>query len=601
MLILSEKLNQAEELNVILQQDKLTAVFQPIVDLKTAQGIGYEALTRGPSNSTLHSPFNLFQVAQECDRSAELEYACRENSCQRFAELEGCGKLFINVSPMVLLSKDFREGMTQKILDRCGLKPDDIVIELSEQYPLDDYELIRKATKHYRAMGFEIAIDDLGSGYAGLRVWNEIRPDYVKIDRHFIDGIDSDLAKQEFVRSIQKIAERLSCKVIAEGIETIGQLRTVQNLNIFLGQGYYLSRPEPYLKYELPSDVAQPDAVFEHIPNQLLAGDLAQTTKTVAVDASFESVVELFRNDKKLCCLPAVVNDYVVGHVSRHFLLELLAWPFSLDLYGKNKVADFMSTSVVKVDRYTPTDELGIQLAAQDDQEVASYFIVTDNGRYYGVGKTRQLLKILTENRLQNARYASPLTQLPGNLLIDSTMKTWMASKEDFRVAYLDLNNFKPFNDCYGYKAGDDVIVALAKLAENAIDPQKDYIGHIGGDDFMILFRSIDWRVRCTKIIEQFDALSPSFYDEHSKQKGGIHGVDRAGNERFFRLLGLAIGVVHPDLDALSSFRDISTLSADAKHQAKQSEYSRLFVSRRRKPHRLKETVLKEDALVLID
>ncbi|MDD1606932.1 MAG: EAL domain-containing protein, partial [Methylococcaceae bacterium] len=201
--------NLHKELINILDGEKLTPYFQPIVSLTQHKIIGYEALIRGPSDSPLHSAFNLFDTAERFNLSTRLEFVCRELTIQRYASLAIREKLFINVSPSVLLQPDFENGMTLKYLDKFGVDPCLIVIELTEHQPTDNYELMRNAVLHYRNMGFEIALDDLGAGYSGLRLWSELLPEYVKIDSHFINDINNDPVKFNFVKSIQNIASSL--------------------------------------------------------------------------------------------------------------------------------------------------------------------------------------------------------------------------------------------------------------------------------------------------------------------------------------------------------------------------------------------------------
>ncbi len=581
----------AEEILNIIRNKLLYPVYQPIFNLHKANLYGYEALIRGPLNSSLHTPINLFQTAHQLGHLSELEYACRETSCHTFATLKGPGKLFINVSPMSLVESGYQQGMTHKILEKIGLSPDRIVIELSEQYPLDDYEVIRQATLHFRNMGFEIAIDDLGSGYAGLRVWEELRPDYVKIDRHFIENIDTDKAKQEFVSSIQKIALGLSCQVVAEGIETIEQLVTVRKLGIPFGQGYYLGRPESHLHVREPQGLRNEPPCPRTKAHYTVAGELAEQAKTVVPSATFESVIELFRRNKKLICLPVLADEFVVGNITRNDMLERMASPYTRELYLKKKARDFMNSEPVTIEYNSSLEEAGNIISQQNDEQIDSHFIVTNNGRFVGVARTRHLLGKLTELQLQHARHANPLTGLPGNLAIDQTLDNWLNLGIEFHVAYLDLNHFKPFNDYYGYKAGDEVIGALAEITEKHINPEQDFVGHVGGDDFVILYRSINWRQRCEDIIQEFDQSIPFYYDEEARRRGGIEGVDRRGENRFYPILGLAIGLVHPDPAFITSYHDIAALAADAKHCAKQHTQSHLFISRRRKPHHLSPSV----------
>ena len=200
-------IEQLSALSSILSQSGLHSLFQPIVCLSERRILGYEALTRGPSNSPLHSPIALLSVARQAGRLSELELACRRSACQRFNEQKLPGKLFLNVSPESLLESAHQTGRTLQLLQDFGIPPSQVVIELTEQTPIDDFQLLQTALHHYRAMGFSIALDDLGAGYSSLRLWSELRPDYVKIDRHFIDGIHQDALKREFVGSILKIAQ----------------------------------------------------------------------------------------------------------------------------------------------------------------------------------------------------------------------------------------------------------------------------------------------------------------------------------------------------------------------------------------------------------
>lgn len=240
-----QPLNSVNELKNIINNQQLTPVYQPIVQLSEENIFAHEALIRGPVNSDFHLPKALFKHAADNDLLAPLELTCREISCRHFAAADNGGKLFLNVSPMSLLEPGYINGTTNRILEQLHIDPRRVVIEISEQYPLDDYQLIRNATDHYRNMGFEIAIDDLGAGYAGLRSWSEIRPEYVKVDRHFIHNINNDAIKYRFVECIQQIARDIGCRVIAEGVETTAELAAVRDVGIDLCQGYLLGKPKP--------------------------------------------------------------------------------------------------------------------------------------------------------------------------------------------------------------------------------------------------------------------------------------------------------------------------------------------------------------------
>lgn len=163
--------------------------------------------------------------------------------------------MFVNISPHCLQLTDSPFQFKPESLDALGLAPKDIVIEITEGSSINDFDALRKVIDTYRAMGFGIALDDLGEGFSSLRLWSEIAPDFVKIDKHFIRNIHNDPIKLEFVRAIQKIATESGGLTIAEGIETRDELAVVKDLKINYAQGYLLGRPLPQFLDNLADDV----------------------------------------------------------------------------------------------------------------------------------------------------------------------------------------------------------------------------------------------------------------------------------------------------------------------------------------------------------
>ena len=287
---------QLSALSAILAQRNIHSLFQPIMCLSEQRVFGHEALSRGPSNSPLHAPLNLFTIARQAGRLTELEAVCRESACRRFSEQQLQGKLFLNISPESLLEPHYPSGLTLKLLEQVGLPPSRVVIELTEHTPTDDFQLLSNALHHYRDMGFSIAIDDLGAGYSSLRLWSELRPEYVKIDRHFIDGIHRDPLKREFVGSILQIARASKAQVIAEGIELVEELTVLQEMGVDLVQGYLLGRPQELGVHEgrmLPGLASVP---------------LAEQP-TVRLNATIGQLLELFGRHQHLDALEVVDAD----------------------------------------------------------------------------------------------------------------------------------------------------------------------------------------------------------------------------------------------------------------------------------------------------
>ena len=233
------------QLHEILYKRNLSALFQPIMDMRSGEIAGYEGLIRGPADSPLHLPFNLFGAALRHGLSLETEMLSRQIVLETFAKLDLPGNLFLNVSPKTLTHPRFKNGRTLDFMMEVGIAPERVIIELTENQPTYDFDTMCSALLHYRSMGFKIALDDLGEGFSSLRLWSELRPDIVKIDMHFVQGVDTNPVKLQFLKSIQCIAESCGTLVVAEGVETEAELSAVRDIGIVFGQGYFLARPSP--------------------------------------------------------------------------------------------------------------------------------------------------------------------------------------------------------------------------------------------------------------------------------------------------------------------------------------------------------------------
>jgi diguanylate cyclase (GGDEF)-like protein len=223
------------------------------------------------------------------------------------------------------------------------------------------------------------------------------------------------------------------------------------------------------------------------------------------------------------------------------------------------------------IEREHSVDELIGILTSQDQRYLADGFIVTENGRYVGLGTGEQLVRSVTETRIEAARHANPLTFLPGNIPISQHMDRLIQKKARFVACYADLNNFKPFNDYYGYWRGDEMIRLLARLAMAKCDSQCDFLGHVGGDDFILLFQSLDWRIRSEQLVQEFNTLALELFDVAARSAGGIEAEDRQGVRRFFPCTTVSIGAVVIEASRFSRAEDVANLAALAKHDAKRS------------------------------
>jgi EAL domain-containing protein (putative c-di-GMP-specific phosphodiesterase class I)/GGDEF domain-containing protein len=234
-----------EKLQRIILDEKITTLYQPIVNLTTFEVIGYEALTRGPLNTEFETPIMLFALAEETGLVFELDRLCRKKALLNAKDLKPGEKLFINTLPTTIHDPEFRGKYLQEFLNDVKIKPDNLVFEITERSAIENYPLFKEAVDYYTDIGVAIAIDDTGTGYSTLESIIELKPGYLKFDISMVKNIDKSFIKKEMLRTLKTMATNIRAHVIAEGIETVEELETLKKLDIPLGQGYLIARPGP--------------------------------------------------------------------------------------------------------------------------------------------------------------------------------------------------------------------------------------------------------------------------------------------------------------------------------------------------------------------
>jgi EAL domain-containing protein (putative c-di-GMP-specific phosphodiesterase class I) len=229
----------------LVLEGRVHSVYEPIVEVATRTVFGYEALARGPEDSELHWPAALFASASEQDLLFQLDCLCRQSGLAGARDLPAGTKLFLNVRPTTIHDPNFRAETLCRTLEGCKLSPNDVVFEISEQESIGNFDIFREVRDYYRGLGFQIALDDTGVGYASLEAVMELSPDFIKVDRAFVSGINEDPARQELLRALRSVAEQISAQIIGEGLDNLEELETLGRLGIPYGQGWLFGKPTP--------------------------------------------------------------------------------------------------------------------------------------------------------------------------------------------------------------------------------------------------------------------------------------------------------------------------------------------------------------------
>lgn len=553
-------------LKQIIAHKEIQTLFQPICNNEERQILGYEALTRGPSDSLLHSPIELFRTAEIENMQVELEMLCVEMAMQRFTERMLPGKLFVNLSPSVLLATGVEPLV--KLAERFHLSPSLVVIELTENHPAASSHAIVEIVSSVKQHGFMVAIDDLGAGNSGLKLWSELRPDFVKLDIYFSSNIDTDATKKQFVTSLKELAEKLGCHMILEGVERKEEFLVANEIGIRHCQGYLFGKPS-----------AHPTTVHEQLfiePNQvtdtslLPLRDLLIQVPSLSPTIHGAQAMELFIAHPEFHCIPILDQDVIpIGVLRKNTLVSLFAQPFGHSLYAKAPLTKLMDLPVC-VDINQTLFEVSQQLIDNEEQEeLDSWFIITQDHKYQGMGRLRDLVRKITNYKLTLAQHANPLTHLPGNMLIQCAIESALREQQPFIIAYCDLNDFKPYNDICGYERGDMMIKLVARLLQQYFDKASNFIGHLGGDDFIVLLKQSDWIEPFKELQTEFRRQRLHYYRNEDLMNNGIWGKDRDGHSRKFSLVDLSIGVMPYTPELSLTLGQISSTLSIAKHRAK--------------------------------
>jgi len=576
----------------LMRADTLHPVFQPIVDLKSTSVHAHEALIRGPQGSPLQSADALLCAAQAEGLLYELEMFCIYVALRQWGRQQQPGRLFLNISAHAL-ERLVAVGGTNTLaraMRALEVSPRMVVLEITEHERVLDMDGLVEVARALHAIGLSLALDDFGDGRSSLRLWSQIRPDIVKIDKYFSRDISCNADKLKTLQALLQIADVFGTALVAEGIENEADLRVIRDLGIAYGQGYFLGRPGMDVQPETLPEARRVlhDTRVAVMPEQRYVVRMGQLrhlslihAPAVSRGACNDDVAAIFQSHPDLHAVAVVDDERPQAIINRQQFMDHYATLYFREIYGKKSCLLHANQQPRLIERSHDIEELVGILTSQDQRYLSDGFIVTENGRYVGLGTGDQLVRSVTELRLEAARHANPLTSLPGNIPISLHIKRLIESRGEFVACYIDLNNFKPFNDQYGYWRGDEMIRLMARLAVSHSDPQKDFVGHVGGDDFMILFQSSDWAPRCERIVQEFALQARELFDEAARLCGGIHAEDRHGVMRFFPCTTVSIGAVQVCCQTYRDAEEVATQAALAKREAKQSG-SGLFVMPRR-------------------
>lgn len=567
------------EIENIIEMKRIKTVFQPIISLRDGQVLGHEALSRIIGETNVSNTEEMFQLAATYNRMWDLELLCRVKSLETaYIHIKPPydKKIFLNVNPKIMHDKKFQEGFTKEYLNKYDITPENIIFEITERDAIKDMESFQSVVEHYKSQNYRIAIDDAGAGYSGLNLISEIYPHYLKLDMKLIRNIYKDSLKHALVKSMVEFSNIANINLIAEGIECREELNVLVDLGVKYGQGYYIQRPnEKFLEIDsgLINYLVELNRKKNHLQGIKLSNiyidNICKVTKTMSPMTKVEQVYDEFQQKPNIDGVCIVSEERVLGIVTREKLVNRLSGRYGFSLHQKKEITSIMDNEYLEVDYQTPVTTVSYLAMERENSKLYDIIVVTKEGKYHGIVTIKDLLQKTTEIDVLNAKNQNPLSGLPGNMVIENEITQSIMTNKEFTVLYLDIDNFKAFNDVYGFEAGDIVIRILSKVIVKNAD-KKDFVGHVGGDDFVMIIDHYNWKPVTQNIIRNFMEEVLTLYSYEDRKRGYITTANRHGEIERFPLLSLTISLVNNQFKSYNNEYELTEELARLKKKGKQ-------------------------------
>jgi EAL domain-containing protein (putative c-di-GMP-specific phosphodiesterase class I)/GGDEF domain-containing protein len=567
------------QLRAACRPESLRSLFQPIYRASSGELEGCEALIRFPKETGFATPFEAFIAAGEHDLLLDLESAC---ILRHLGEAKGfCRDLWIFVNVSAPLFTDPRFGAPW-LLERtaaAGLSPGQVILEVPEIVRIRDFPAFSGHLAPFRSAGFRIAIDDFGAGYTNLRMIVELSPDFVKIDRIFVDDIASHSRKKVLVESVVSLCHRINCRVIAEGIELPGDLETCLGAGVDFLQGFLFARPLPAQEAFSSPGLAMPAMPLVRTLDDVR--HLVLVVEPVEGSAPIAAACERFVLDPRLTALPVVRNGRPVALLRRESAAARMrekgqdgtTFDERTDTEnGFDRVAELASVE----------EAAALFLRRDGDHRFEPLVAIGPDQTYRGLLRPEDLMAELMRLKVDYSLQSNPVTQLPGRIVYERTLAQRLARRLPVAVGRVNVRRFKLYNDRYGFSRGDELLITLASLLKESLAPDPGaFIAHMSGDDFAFATSFDRAEPSARYLLASFAEKTAELHDPDDVAASGFSVRDRRGEMLKVPLVTLAVGLVRWDGEAEVSLRTLMETAEEVLVGAKRDDGGGLLFNRR--------------------
>jgi diguanylate cyclase (GGDEF)-like protein len=493
--------------------ERIEVHLQPIVEIGNhGQVFAHEALCRLRSpDQLLLNGAEAFSLAHRLGRQDDLDLAAQHEALRRKARDLPLGvPVFLNVMPSTLLHEDWLEQLTGWMRE-LELDRRDLVIEVVESERVDAGALAARCDA-LRAQGLRIALDDMGAGFNSLATLAMVRADFIKIDRTLVHEAQGSRVRSVLLEAIVSMADRLGATVIAEGLERPEDLAFCQGLGIRLAQGYLFARPSAAAPVQAVALPETDDAWRVQRHDRFKITDVIDPGVSFEIGSPLETVRAHFRSAPALPWAVLTDDQRPVGMVQRGRVLS--------------RAVRTLAAACQPLRRVLPHDTTLTALARSlylDRGESDPWTVIGADGCFMGVVEPKVLVAHIL-SRQEHGASLHPLSQLPTGPSLRQAIEMRVGRNHGgLNLIYIDLDHFKSFNDRYGFIRGDAMIRTLAEILRHSFVGRPDrLLGHIGGDDFILLLDREEPPVReqLLRVMAQFHALARHLYDPPDVERG---------------------------------------------------------------------------------
>lgn len=560
-----------DELESIIINEDIYPVYQPIVSLKNGSVLGYEALSRINRISLFNNIEELFVTAGKSGILWKLEQVCRRAALKGiFAQKnifeQENAKLFINVSPKILHDEKFKTGFTREYIGRYGIDSKSIIFEVTEKERVEQEGELEQAVSHYKEQDYQIAIDDMGSGYSNLNLICSLSPHYIKLDIRLIRDIHKNPTQYAIVKGMAECSLNSGIQLIAEGIESEKDMEVLIDLGIQYGQGYYLGCPERKLRQPNKELCTQITEIYQKKHNKNYFGknnfyvkNIVTTALTVPPEMKVSKILEYLDRNTNAAGICVLEHNQIKGVLTREKLMKQLSGRYGFSLHQNKPILEMCEKNFLKVEAGASISSVAKIAMERESENLYDFIVVNEDNDYLGIVTVRSLLQKAMEIDVDMAKAANPLTGLPGNIVIEQEIIRCVKEQDFYSIYYLDLDNFKAYNDTYGFEKGDEAIRLLGEILKDRTS-EDGFVGHIGGDDFVMICYNYQDDDYADEIRTEFECRARELYGEEDRKKGYILSKNRHGDMECFPLLSVTIVCVsnkNRDYDSQDEILDI--------------------------------------------